>query len=487
MGSGARSTAELVRSATVVVAAGASPETATALGSGFFVANQRVLTCAHVIRSRRDLWIEWHGRMFSAALRQMQPSDTPQQGTVDFPDTAVLAVPDIGEHPSVSLSLEQPAEGAELYAYGVTRVRTGILEPDSSLLTFTGLAGEVGASLYKLSRGFVASGQSGGPLLNRDTGQVCAMVKQSLSPTGQDGGTAIPIEAALAVALPEDLLAANLAEHVDGVAALRREQATLSPLPELVIADLRSAPVVPALAVQLGVLGVDAPTPRDADDPEWVGRQLFRLTLLDLIYVLNNARAVSDGLAAEILWKVACCLPADEQPLSWWVPAEAALALRTEWLAEQPRVVSLASSYDRTREYLARRALGARTTELRLPPFTAETDPNGLPSALSDDVRAELCRLLNVTPEVWRNNRALPTKFARRLGQIITIDPAMVADREFLLALRTEFGGLYFMVASRDAPAPATAELVLQLKPLVDENVESIADYAFGQLDPARG
>ena len=137
------SIADLVRSATVVVIAcpdgqnGRRTQRFESLGSGFFVAKQRVLTCAHVIGLRRDdLWLAWNGRLWKASVN-MDP-DPADASPVPFPDTAVLAIHEIDPHPTVPLDDQSPREGDELWAYGVSLARVGIVEPDNSLLQYVG-------------------------------------------------------------------------------------------------------------------------------------------------------------------------------------------------------------------------------------------------------------------------------------------------------------------------------------------------------------
>ncbi|MHA3700897.1 S1 family peptidase [Jatrophihabitans sp. YIM 134969] len=468
------SAAELVRSATVLVSRRATTGAVERLGSGFFVAQGRLLTCAHVVRRHSDLQVEWQGGTYPATVLGLAPAALPTTGAVGFPDAAVLAVTGLGSHPTVALTDTEPPVGARLYIYGFSSVRAGHPEPDSAVVTSAGPVSD-DEQFVKLVGGRIADGQSGGPVLDLETGLVGAMVKQTLATTEQrEGGIAIPVAAAVGVLATEDLLAANRAEHDDTVEALEREQVTLEPLPRLVVKDIQSPGAAAPLGQALREAGMLAPRPADQDDPRWVGRALFRLTLVQLSGVLRQAD-LEDQLTRKILWRVGCCVPVDDEPLSWWIPSEAAQAVRAEWQQTAPKIVALASRHPSTGTHLARRALCTRVDPVALPPITAETDPGGLPGGMAEAISRILGRALGYDDEDWDAFRPESVARAREQNLVIVLDHAFLGDVELLSALREAFAPLLFMSSYRDPPVADLPEFVMHVLPAVDRRVEGAA------------
>lgn len=464
----------MVRSATVVVAAGADETTAKSTGSGFFVAPDRVLSCAHVVHRAGPLWVQWNGQTRPAQVIACRPA-AGGGGSFPAPDSAVLAVAGFAApHPVVPLADSDPELDDRLYLYGITRVRTGIPEPDGAVVGYAGRIGDT-AEFYKLAGGQIAAGQSGGPVLNLRTRTVCAMTKQTLDPTTNTGGYAIPIADALAVLPGEDLRAANLACHDGGLPALRRAQVGFGVLPGRVaklIALKRAAPLVEDQLAAFGV--VRPPIVAEAEACEWIARQLYTLQLDELVAVLRESASALERTTLDVLQLVACCLPVGGLPTSYWVPSDAAAALRLEWSRDQPRVVRLSTDRAETAQLMLWRALFREVTPIgRALPFSAEIGPDGLPTDLVDDVFGSLARY-GVTKNTWSTQRAKIVEVLRTTAKVIYLDGRALGDNALLARLQETFGGLRFMITSR-ARATAVDDTLLDLRPPIDATDEGIA------------
>jgi len=464
----------MVRSATVVLAAGADAARAKSTGSGFFVAPDRVVSCAHVVHGAGPLWVQWNGQTRPAQVIACKPR-AGGGGSVPAPDAAVLAVTGfVAPHPVVPLADTDPDLDDRLYLYGITRVRTGIPEPDGALVDYAGRIGD-NAEFYKLAGGQVAAGQSGGPVLNLRTRTVCAMTKQTLDPTTNIGGYAIPIADALAILPDEDLRAANLACHDGGLPALRRAQVGFGGLPRRVARLIALKHAAPLLEDQLAVFGlVRPPIVAEADACEWIARQLYTLQLYQLVAVLRESAPALERTTLDVLQLVACCLPVGALPTSYWVPSDAAAALRLEWNRDQPRVVRLSTERAETAQLMLWRALFREVTPVgRALPFSAEIGPDGLPPDLVDDVFSSLARY-GITKATWTSERARIVEMLRENAKVIYLDGRALDDNALLSRLLETFGGLRFMITSR-AQASVADEMLLDLRPPIDAADEGIA------------
>jgi hypothetical protein len=151
-------------------------------GTGFFVAPGLLLTSAHVAKSsweRADsVVIEWNGDAYTAAIQQCLDEK--------YVDLALLKIEQIGAHPCVYLH-EKVGLGDKLYSYGYTDYhRNG----DSATFENEGWADQ--QQLLKLKGGEVRYGLSGAPILNLQTGGVCALVKSTRAVNTSLGGRAVP-------------------------------------------------------------------------------------------------------------------------------------------------------------------------------------------------------------------------------------------------------------------------------------------------------
>lgn len=169
-------------------------------GTGFFVAPDRVLTCAHVVAGAPAGRVEVRlgTETFPGTVSALHPARG-ADGMYPLPDVAVITVSGMPDHGQVVLDDDLPLLDDRLHCVGFTRTLGGPgpapeLEPVT--FTFDGLQPFDGGTLLKLGAGAQATaGMSGGPLLNLRTGRVCGLVKTTRDSRNPYGGWAVPLGA----------------------------------------------------------------------------------------------------------------------------------------------------------------------------------------------------------------------------------------------------------------------------------------------------
>ena len=152
-------------------------------GTGFFVAPEWILTCAHVVQEvGQSVQVQWQKRELEAVV---------ERSLRDPYDLALLRVtlPIEANPPCVHLDEEiQSRDPLYLFGYPDEGDRQG--EPRT--FNCDGITGgEIASILFNL--GQVRPGMSGSPLLNQRTGKVCGIVKFTRDRSIDLGGGAIPI------------------------------------------------------------------------------------------------------------------------------------------------------------------------------------------------------------------------------------------------------------------------------------------------------
>lgn len=151
-------------------------------GSGFWVAPDKLVTCAHVVTrvSAEGVIILYAGRELAGKVDIITD--------VDFPDIAVIHVDGSGEHPWVRVApaTEELLLDDRLLSYGFSDAEQG---GGSERLDFRGYA----ERMLKLGDGQVMAGHSGGPVVNLVTGSVVGVMKRTRDSAQALGGRAIPI------------------------------------------------------------------------------------------------------------------------------------------------------------------------------------------------------------------------------------------------------------------------------------------------------
>lgn len=158
------------------------------LGTGFLVAPQTVLTCAHVAADSSHVVLPDGGRAAIETAR-LVPDDRGIGDYYAFPDLAILTVADPAEHPWLLLGKDGPLTGArvEVLGFSTATPEQDVL-PDSLLVT---VAGESGGYLRVIGDQIVP-GFSGSPVLDPATGLVVGMVKATRDQDGALGGWIAP-------------------------------------------------------------------------------------------------------------------------------------------------------------------------------------------------------------------------------------------------------------------------------------------------------
>jgi len=147
-------------------------------GSGFLVAPDRVVTAWHVVRSRASLSVEGaDGQLVDAVLWSRDAKR----------DLAVLALEEPLRGEPLELAPDAPAVGTPVWHVGhpmapATDPKEGLTKGLLAWSLTDGIVSQVGPTSVQ-STAEVASGSSGGPLVNAD-GEVVGVVSLSMGPLG---------------------------------------------------------------------------------------------------------------------------------------------------------------------------------------------------------------------------------------------------------------------------------------------------------------
>ncbi|MGK7947189.1 MAG: serine protease, partial [Microcystaceae cyanobacterium] len=163
-------------------------------GTGFFVAQGLILTCAHVVEYAEsnpvDVFWKAKNTTYTAKIEKL----------LEYPlDLALLKLEgEIPEHPCVKLDITEPNLNQDLYIFGYPKGEgVDYSEGDSGTFKYEGESFKKEALLYKLKEGQIIEGFSGSPLLNLSTGTVCGIVNISRDTSSDLGGRAISVKVIL--------------------------------------------------------------------------------------------------------------------------------------------------------------------------------------------------------------------------------------------------------------------------------------------------
>jgi hypothetical protein len=159
-----------------------------------------VVTCAHVVHGGQAITVTGaDGTSYPAQVASpLLAADDPKARFYPLPDVALLRVAGLpAGHPCVRFDLAEPVTTPRPDVFRLDAHTKGEHAEDAVVHSgaapeFEGPALEDGWRLYKLRAGQVVGGFSGGPLLNRRTGGVCAMVDSSRGERTDLGGFGIP-------------------------------------------------------------------------------------------------------------------------------------------------------------------------------------------------------------------------------------------------------------------------------------------------------
>ncbi|SCL25835.1 trypsin-like peptidase domain-containing protein [Micromonospora inyonensis] len=167
-------------------------------GSGFFVGPGLVATCAHVAGATGDrVTVGWRDADLPGTVRWA--STLTGRGLAPYPDLAVVeVVVPPGGHPAVWLDDHLPAMSARLVVVGHARTYGPQVGRTSGWFAHGGDYED----MIRLTGDEVAPGMSGAPVLNAETGGVCAITKATRRSGQPSGGVAVPVRAIRAIMDP---------------------------------------------------------------------------------------------------------------------------------------------------------------------------------------------------------------------------------------------------------------------------------------------
>ncbi|WP_033339594.1 S1 family peptidase [Catenuloplanes japonicus] len=163
------------------------------LGSGFFVTETDVITCAHVVRGRDAGTLHvmcGDGSVITVLACEREPSGDGFLGNWPAPDLARLTVASAPGRPTVWLGGDPPAAGTETLALGRSSdtPTAGVVAHTLALR----VVGESGPPLLKVNADYIPLGMSGSAVLDRDRGSVCGVVKTAVAAFEPGGGWIVP-------------------------------------------------------------------------------------------------------------------------------------------------------------------------------------------------------------------------------------------------------------------------------------------------------
>ncbi|WEB44477.1 serine protease [Streptomyces yunnanensis] len=160
-------------------------------GSGFVLAPELVVTCAHVVERAADEVLVWTSGSAdrTGTVIARHPPRRGGDGYYDSPDIALVRLHEPLDRQGVWLAEEPPQAGTVVLARGFSRFTAEPdVQRDSLSLTVRGPAG----SLLGVKDDRIEAGLSGALVLDTMTGRVCGMVKASRERREVQGGWIVP-------------------------------------------------------------------------------------------------------------------------------------------------------------------------------------------------------------------------------------------------------------------------------------------------------
>jgi tetratricopeptide (TPR) repeat protein len=164
----------------------------TSVGTGFFVAPGKVLTCAHVIESSKvALQPYWKG-----SLLEVEKIATTLGPDGQGPDLALITLKDPPQHACCILGADYPQVEDTLVTLGYT---SDYAQGDSASFKCEGGSNHpIDGFLLKTKDGQAYPGMSGAPLVNLENGYVCGVMLTERQRTATGGARAIPTQTVFA-------------------------------------------------------------------------------------------------------------------------------------------------------------------------------------------------------------------------------------------------------------------------------------------------
>lgn len=175
-------------------------------GTGFFVTQDRVVTCAHVIGEDQVVQLFLAGDLAGEGLlghvRARSELGTDGEAPWPFPDLAILEVPG-GSYPCLPVLAARPSGLDDCFTHGFAPRQGEIAKGTSRRFGFEGPDGD---GYFLLRQGQATSGLSGSPLVCPTRRAVVGVVAASRDIGSDLGGWASPIAALIAEGPSDDEL-----------------------------------------------------------------------------------------------------------------------------------------------------------------------------------------------------------------------------------------------------------------------------------------
>lgn len=157
-------------------------------GTGFFVSESTVLTCAHVVAGQDDVRLRWDGADLAGTVVRRHPDERGAGKYHGVPDLAVIRLTDPVEHPCVWLAdpSARLVDGARVSAYGFSRNTLAAPDIGRDVRTLT-VGGLLEDDVVRVQRDNLPRGMSGSPVVDPETHRVAGLVKASV-----DHGAVLP-------------------------------------------------------------------------------------------------------------------------------------------------------------------------------------------------------------------------------------------------------------------------------------------------------
>ncbi|MGH3242151.1 MAG: trypsin-like peptidase domain-containing protein [Spirillospora sp.] len=164
----------------------------TPVGCGFFVADGKVLTCAHVVAGREHVTVRWNGADHPVVARDVRPAKG-DRSAHPLPDLALLTVDLAKEHDHVVMGGGRPGGGSEVTCVGHSRRNpTREFATRETYLWVGGSADD--DRLTDLKGNEVSESMSGSLVLDHRTMTVCGVLKASWDTRADRGGWMVPAD-----------------------------------------------------------------------------------------------------------------------------------------------------------------------------------------------------------------------------------------------------------------------------------------------------
>jgi hypothetical protein len=205
-----------------------------------------------------------------------------------------------------------------------------------------------------------------------------------------------------------------------------------------------------------------------------VARQLFGLTLADLVGALMSVLGTLGPAALDVFELVAPCVRTRPTADSHLVPTDCADDVRAELDAAAPRIVHVNTDEVVCTRLLLQRALAQAVTLKPIGGASPATSVGGVPAGLREELEAYLMEELAVTRAEWAES---PQDYAQTLrNRVFTVDPGAAPDTTTITGLAAAFPGLRIVVPRRTLTVPDGVDTALHsVSPPLDPKNEKFA------------